>query len=116
MKRVNDTIGHKVGDQFILNFSNLLRNTIPAQDFVGRYGGDEFLIVFIDHEVEVVKQIVKKITYNFQVYFSNKNITLSCGIASYDNSIKNEIDFINKADDALYYVKNNGKNNIKTNL
>ena len=54
--------------------------------------------------------------YNFQVYFSNKNITLSCGIASYDNSIKNEIDFINKADDALYYVKNNGKNNIMTNL
>ena len=45
LKRVNDTFGHIVGDQFILNFSNLLRNTIPAQDFVGRYGGDEFMAV-----------------------------------------------------------------------
>ena len=47
LKRVNDIFGHMVGDQFILNFSNLLRNAIPAQDFVGRYGGDEFMAVII---------------------------------------------------------------------
>lgn len=115
-KKINDNYGHIVGDEVIFYLANELKKISSPQIISSRYGGDEFLIVFIDHEVEVVKQIIKKIIYNFQVYFSNKNITLSCGIASYDNSIKNEIDFINKADDALYYVKNNGKNNIKTNL
>lgn len=45
LKLANDTLGHIVGDQLILNFSNLLRGAVPSQDFVGRYGGDEFLVV-----------------------------------------------------------------------
>ena len=41
LKRVNDSLGHSIGDQLILNFARLLRNSIPAKHFVGRYGGDE---------------------------------------------------------------------------
>ena len=45
LKRANDTYGHAVGDQLITNFARLLRNAIPAKDFVGRYGGDEFIAI-----------------------------------------------------------------------
>ena len=41
LKRVNDSLGHSIGDQLILNFARLLRNSIPAKHFVGRYGGNE---------------------------------------------------------------------------
>ena len=44
LKRVNDSLGHSIGDQLILNFARLLRNSIPAKHFVGRYGGDEFMM------------------------------------------------------------------------
>ena len=45
LKKANDTLGHSVGDQLILNFARLLRNAVPSNDFVGRYGGDEFIAV-----------------------------------------------------------------------
>lgn len=48
LKRVNDSLGHSIGDQLILNFARLLRNSIPAKHFVGRYGGDEFMTVIYD--------------------------------------------------------------------
>ena len=57
LKIVNDTLGHMVGDQFILNFSNILRNTIPAKDFVGRYGGDEFMAVIHNVSKEDIDKI-----------------------------------------------------------
>lgn len=61
LKTVNDTLGHMVGDQFIANFSRLLRNSIPAQDFVGRYGGDEFMAVIYDASKEKVEEINAKL-------------------------------------------------------
>lgn len=48
LKRVNDTMGHSVGDQLIFNFAHILRDAVPARDFVGRYGGDEFVIVLYE--------------------------------------------------------------------
>ncbi len=48
LKVVNDTIGHLVGDQMIMNFARFLRYVIPEKDFVGRYGGDEFMVVIYD--------------------------------------------------------------------
>lgn len=57
LKIVNDTLGHMVGDQFICNFSNIIRNTIPAKDFVGRYGGDEFMAVINNASKEDINKI-----------------------------------------------------------
>ena len=57
LKTVNDTLGHIVGDQFILNFSRLLRDSVPTQDFVGRYGGDEFMAVIYEASDEKINEI-----------------------------------------------------------
>ena len=58
LKKANDTMGHSVGDQLILNFSRILRNAVPPKDFVGRYGGDEFISIIYDTSKEKVKEIL----------------------------------------------------------
>lgn len=61
LKRANDTMGHSVGDQLILNFARLLRNAIPSKDFVGRYGGDEFVAVIYDTSKEDIDKIIEQL-------------------------------------------------------
>ena len=57
----NDTLGHSVGDQMISNFARLLRNAVPTKDFVGRYGGDEFIAIIYDTSKENVEQIIQNL-------------------------------------------------------
>ena len=61
LKTVNDTLGHTVGDALIANFARILRNVIPQKDFVGRYGGDEFIVIL--HEVSS-KQYVEDLIHD----------------------------------------------------
>ena len=61
LKFANDTLGHSVGDQLILNFARLLRNAVPAPHFVGRYGGDEFMAVIYDASGEETKAILNRL-------------------------------------------------------
>ena len=67
LKRVNDSLGHSIGDQLILNFARLLRNSIPAKHFVGRYGGDEFMAVIYDATRESITEILTE--------FQNENFS-----------------------------------------
>ena len=59
LKTVNDTMGHSAGDQLIMNFSKFLRSVIPEKDFVGRYGGDEFIAVIYHTNEAEIKEILK---------------------------------------------------------
>lgn len=61
LKKANDTLGHSVGDQLISNFARLLRNAIPTPNFVGRYGGDEFMAVIYDANRETVEATLGKL-------------------------------------------------------
>lgn len=61
LKVANDTLGHSVGDQLIANFARLLRNAVPPSDFVGRYGGDEFLAVIYNASREKTKEVIDKL-------------------------------------------------------
>ena len=61
LKRVNDSLGHTAGDSLISNFARIARNVIPAQDFVGRYGGDEFMAVIYMADEKKMKEILDKL-------------------------------------------------------
>ena len=61
LKTTNDTLGHSIGDQLILNFARLLRNAVPAPNFVGRYGGDEFMAVIQDATREKTDAILNRL-------------------------------------------------------
>jgi diguanylate cyclase (GGDEF)-like protein len=111
-KQVNDQYGHPIGDEVLLEISELLKEEIRESDFVGRYGGEEFMIVFSGIDKEVAYKIVERI----RVKISEKSftslgikITVSAGISSKEsNSTLNTV--INKADQLLYQSKNNGRN------
>ena len=68
LKFANDTLGHSVGDQLILNFARLLRNAVPAPHFVGRYGGDEFMAVIYNASKEEVETILMKLQKDVQKF------------------------------------------------
>ena len=78
LKIANDTLGHSVGDQLIVNFANILRNVIPSKEFVGRYGGDEFVAVIRDMPKEDVIGVLEKLKEKVEDFNDHgKNIKIS---------------------------------------
>ena len=82
LKQVNDTMGHSVGDQLIMNFARLLRNAVPAKDFVGRYGGDEFIVILYNADREKVDATLARLQESvdeFNHYGKNVKINYAQG-------------------------------------
>lgn len=113
LKRVNDSMGHSMGDQLILNFARLLRNSIPAKDFVGRYGGDEFVAVVYDASRESVTAILDELsreTNQFNSYGTHIKISYAHGWAlSSDYNECTLRTLFDKADKYMYENKQQSK-------
>lgn len=109
-KTINDTFGHDVGDNVIRIISNILKNNSRSEDHVIRYGGDEFLIIFTGGSTKIVSARMEKIRNEVKekINIPGLNITLSIGIAPYENN-KNLNDTIKKADEMMYHSKKSGK-------
>jgi len=115
-KSVNDEFGHVKGDRVLIIMSTLVSNNIRKSDFLGRWGGEEFIIILPG----TTSQEAFKIADNLRELISQSNfnikkqITSSFGITQYKkNDTKKEL--IKRADEAMYFVKNNGKNAVKIN-
>lgn len=116
-KKYNDIYGHQVGDKIIEFLANLMKQKSRAIDIVGRYGGDEFVIlaprVSQDISVTVAKRLHHLIGQQ-KLSLDDKELTfsVSIGISTYpiDGNIKEEL--IKKADQALYWAKQHGRNRI----
>lgn len=108
-KKVNDNYGHPVGDQVLNILGNIIKENIREKDFAGRYGGEEFLIIFDTDNVEIVKKRIDKMNKEFNLRGKNLNLSFSAGISYYAEN-KTISETIKEADIALYYVKRNGKN------
>ena len=109
-KKVNDTYGHVFGDKILSILGKIIRQNIRHDDFAGRYGGEEFLIIFNTSDIQAVKKRVSKMNRKFNENSMNLNLSFSAGISRYDGT-KKVTDVVKEADIALYYVKNHGKNN-----
>lgn len=117
-KSVNDTYGHLAGDELILIFADIIKNCVREQDFVCRMGGDEFAIFFpyLDKE-KVIRKRADEIMSCFakeRERLGYSNCSVSIGIMTkYAKSNNMDYDKLYKcADNALYYVKNNGKDDF----
>ena len=114
-KKINDTFGHKVGDKVLIKLSNLLKVNIRKYDLVGRWGGEEFIIICPNTNLFQAYKLcnkLKNIIENTKMkYIKNKNITVSFGIAEYENDDTID-DIIYKADEELYKAKEHGRNCI----
>jgi diguanylate cyclase (GGDEF)-like protein/PAS domain S-box-containing protein len=112
-KEVNDKYGHIVGDKVLIEFAQLLEESVRDSDIVGRWGGEEFLIVLphtIQSEAKVLaEKLRKKIeTHRFDVVVHK---TASFGVCSFSDEISIE-KLIDKADIALYEAKKSGRNKV----
>lgn len=110
LKQVNDTLGHKYGDELISTVADTIRLIIREYDFVMRLGGDEFLIVFNGISSEMAEKVWGRIMTSYEYVNEHENrpyiISVSHGIIEYDNREKSHIDeLINKADEKMYVEK-----------
>jgi|GEM_PF-1589801 len=114
-KSVNDTYGHQVGDKVLVTFAQLLKKNIRSTDIIGRWGGEEFLVICPQTDnngvLTLFENIRKKIEdYNFE---SVGNKTASFGVTSFTSGDTPE-SLISRADTALYQAKNSGRNCVKS--
>jgi len=114
-KIINDTYGHPVGDKFLVEISNLMKNHARSSDIVCRYGGEEFLLVLpatiTDSAKKRAEEIRQKCADLIVRYDENDlMITMSFGVATYPVHGKEAEEIVIKADKALYQSKRNGRN------
>lgn len=115
-KHINDTYGHLIGDNVLISLANLLKTKLRATDFIGRYGGEEFVIIFSETSEEEALQSLDRIRNEFSdmSHFAGTTsfrVTFSGGIASYPKY--GDVDaLMATADEALYTSKRSGKNRI----
>ncbi len=114
-KKINDNYGHIVGDKVLIKVSEIISQLIRGFDTVGRYGGEEFLVILpntnSENAYKAAERIRKKIE---ETEFDDiEHLTVSIGFTSYaDESIES---LINKADQNLYEAKRTGKNKVVGN-
>ncbi len=114
LKQANDTLGHSAGDQLIASFARVLRNVVPAKDFVGRYGGDEFVAVLYDIKNDTVNDVLTQLhdeVIQFNSYGKNIPISYAQGWAvSTDYKECTLRTLFDKADHFMYMNKQRVKN------
>jgi two-component system, cell cycle response regulator len=116
-KQVNDTYGHDIGDEVIKRLAGTMKDSIRDSDMAVRYGGEEFIIFLLNTNINKTVEIAQRICDNFKeekfaVGSHTFNKTLSIGISYYPTDSDNLWNTIKHADEALYYAKNNGRNQV----
>ena len=119
-KDVNDQFGHQIGDELLKHICNICNQQIREIDFLGRYGGEEFVIILPDCDinggVETATRIQNSLANNVLVTDGKEiNVTLSMGVCSLNDQHTSFEQIINCADQAMYTAKENGRNNIQVN-
>ena len=113
-KTVNDTHGHLVGDKILVSISNILKNNIRKMDFIGRWGGEEFLIVCPQTNKEGLITFAETLRAKIQEYdfmgYGNQTASFGLTVFNEGDNIEN---IILRADNALYKAKNNGRNKVE---
>ncbi|WBW97347.1 diguanylate cyclase [Oceanirhabdus sp. W0125-5] len=115
-KNINDKFGHQKGDEVLKEASRIMKNSIRGEDIIGRYGGEEFLIILPNASSNDAEQIAERIRMNLMnsnIIGENYPVTSSIGIASYPEHSRLQEELIEKADKALYDAKEEGRNRVK---
>lgn len=116
-KAVNDSLGHKTGDETLVFFAEAMQRITREKDVCGRFGGEEFMIILPETGKQDAIEAAKRLKDFLQDTISpaGRVITFSAGIGFYCDSYEGEIDqFLNRVDAALYKAKDQGRNQYKT--
>jgi len=110
-KRINDDYGHQVGDTVLKGIFARLEESLRAYDFVGRYGGDEFVMALPGNDAEGGAAVAERLRESVQESMAGKiaAVTISLGVAQLEKGMTAEA-LLRNADMALYRAKNEGRN------
>lgn len=116
-KKINDQYGHNFGDITLKEVSSSVANTVRSSDSFGRWGGEEFLCILPNTKADVAFELAERLRLGISdsLIDNGPQITASFGIAQLLN-LDNVDSFINRADQALYSAKEQGRNRCKPNL
>ncbi len=115
-KQLNDSIGHQAGDRALKHLTQVIKETLRPADSVGRYGGEEFLIVLPDTDlkaaIEALQRLQRDLTKKFFLHNNERIlVTFSAGVALRGENEDAE-DLVGRADKAMYKAKQTGKNRV----
>jgi len=118
-KSINDTLGHAVGDELLVQVGSRLRNLVRARDTVARLGGDEFGIVAYDLETpedadRTAERIIQDIRRPFQIQRHSVEVGVSIGVSMCPDHAIERGELLEGADLALYRAKKSGRNTFKS--
>ncbi len=123
-KNINDKYGHLVGDKVLQSVSSVINENIRSTDLIGRYGGDEFVVLLIDYVERVSAETItlhcQKIDEIRSLFSEHKieipqgflSYSATFGVAMYEDGVNNFHALFEQADKALYHAKRNGRDCI----
>ena len=117
-KKVNDRYGHLSGDMVLQEIAKRLQKSVRKSDMVFRFGGEEFVVLLHGANSEKALSIAERIRLEVankevKIYGDSKiPVTISCGVATVNESIRDVQELIDKADIAMYKAKQSGKNRV----
>ena len=117
-KKINDRYGHLTGDRVLRSFTRILEDSIRKIDILGRYGGDEFLLILPETRIEEARMVAERIRKSLQDYQENVAgeifvLTASIGLVAFDESCRGDKTlFLEKIDHVLLAAKRAGKNTV----
>ena len=118
-KNINDTYGHHCGDYVLAALSGLLKSTMRSHDLLSRWGGEEFLILLPDTDLEYGKIIAERLRQVIEQHYfeyEGKSIQLTMSFGIHAPKVTNEIEaLIKEADESLYEAKKQGRNRVVSN-
>jgi diguanylate cyclase (GGDEF)-like protein len=119
-KKFNDTYGHQTGDLVLERTAKIFKASVRNKvDLVARYGGEEFIAVLPETDMKQAFVVAERLRRSVEAaeYISDKGeklkVTISLGISTFPFHATEKIDLIKKADTALYYAKENGRNQVQ---
>jgi diguanylate cyclase (GGDEF)-like protein/PAS domain S-box-containing protein len=111
-KKVNDTYGHKTGDEVLVAVAKTLKSSIRITDFVGRYGGEEFVVLYTDVDESIAMTLAEKLRAAVAAIEQPVRITASFGVCANVPRSGDAESLMKAADDALYRAKREGRNRV----
>lgn len=117
-KRINDTYGHRIGDEALHHVADLLRKTMRRTDFLFRYGGEEFAVLMPETDLEEARKVGERLRNQvaesgFERGSDRITLTVSVGASQYTDERDDEfMSLIDRADRAMYQAKQEGRNRV----
>ncbi len=112
-KHINDTYGHLCGDKVLIDISSFLMDNLRRTDFIGRYGGEEFIIIFPHTKIQEAKKIAENIRISIEALQIDDDIKVTISGGLYENKTQIKQLAIQNVDKLLYLAKERGRNRIE---